>query len=235
MAIATAGKPAPRPRRVSDRWEEGDETAEDFRQRFGFRGVEFGNWVRQAERAGYIEKLACDLDELAQRLGIKPHMIGATGHTRALSLGLGARGRNPHAAGHYEPKTHAINLVRHGLGGPFVHEWGHAIDFTIGNGKFWSQGPEFTDAIEFCPSYFSKLCQMNMPCRPGGRKDGYWTRPEEVFARSFEAMVLLDCKPIAGFIVDRDRLPQGAEAKRLANIVRPVYEKAMKSYTHSLS
>ena len=234
MRLATAGKPAPHPRRSSDRWspEDGDPETDEFRKQFGFRGVEYGNWVRLDERASYIGKLTSDLNALAAGLQIEPEIIGSIGHKRPLALGLGARGRNPHASGHYEPSTHCANLVRGGLGRAFTHEWGHAIDYTVGEGKFWSHGPLWQKAVESCPQYLAWSRQRNMPSRKGGRPDGYWTKPQELFARAFEAFVIVDAGAIRGFHGNRESQPQGAEAEYLASVIRPLFRKAVKSYTH---
>ena len=235
MRLATAGKPAPHPRRSSDRWspEDGDPETDEFRKQFGFRGVEYGNCVRLDERASYIGKLTSDLNALAAGLQIEPEIIGSIGHKRPLALGLGARGRNPHASGHYEPSTHCANLVRGGLGRAFTHEWGHAIDYTVGEGKFSSHGPLWQKAVESCPQYLAWSRQRNMPSRRGGRPQTDTGRSLRNFLLGlFEAFVIVDAGAIRGFHGNRKSVCPGAEAEYLASVIRPLFRKAVKSYTH---
>lgn len=119
-----------------------DVSAEEFRKTFGFRGVEFGNWVSQGknlrERQGMINAAYDSLMDLATILKIAPEAISLNG---SLGLGLGSRGFG-NAAAHYEPSNIVINLTKTKGAGSLAHEWFHAMDNyfqlergTIGKGR----------------------------------------------------------------------------------------------------
>lgn len=108
---------------------EKDVTPEMFSEAFGFRGVEFGNWVKQGkngkERQGLLNQAYDALHDLAKIIGIPPKAISLNGE---LGLGLGSRGRGGNAAAHYEPGNIVINLTKTQGAGALAHEWFHALD-----------------------------------------------------------------------------------------------------------
>ena len=232
MALTTAGKPAPNARRKTDRWEVGEEYAEEFRQRWGWRGLEFGNWVRLNERSNYLKGLSHEFTNIAKGFGIEESQLGHIPGREPLSLGLGARGQGRRRIiGHYEPGGHVINLVRNSRGRALVHEWGHALDCVAGqatgSGQYWSLGPEWAEAIGSTPEYRKVSAQRNMPSRVGGRKDGYWTREVEYFARAFEVWAdrRIDKKPLSKAI------PDGTEADHLCKVIDRVFAEVFSGRT----
>ena len=112
---------------LPDRRNGKDVGAEDFRKAFGFRGVEFGNWVTGQERQNHVNAAFDALHDLAEKLNIPPEGISLGGK---LGLAFGARGRGRHAA-HYEPSNNVINLTKTKGDGSVAHEWGHAVDYTL--------------------------------------------------------------------------------------------------------
>lgn len=104
-----------------------DVSAEDFRQKFGFRGVEFGNWVTGGERQTHVNLAYDSLMDFAEVLGIPPKAVSLGGR---LGLAFGSRGRGRHAA-HFEPTNDVINLTRTSGDGSVAHEWGHAFDYLL--------------------------------------------------------------------------------------------------------
>ena len=117
-----------RPRTGADHRRGQDATPEMFMGTFGFRGVEFGNWVSQgasqAERQGMLNAAYDALMDLANVVGIPPNAISLNG---TLGLGLGSRGHGWGSA-HYEPDTIVINLTKTRGAGSLAHEWFHALD-----------------------------------------------------------------------------------------------------------
>jgi len=105
-----------------------DVGAEEFREAFGFRGVEFGLWVKQGkntkERQGMINAAYDALLDLSAILNIPPKAISFNGH---LGLGFGSRGHGS-AAAHFEPGKFVINLTKTKGAGSLAHEWFHALD-----------------------------------------------------------------------------------------------------------
>lgn len=117
-----------RPRTGKDYRNGKDVDAESFKDTFGFRGVEFGNWVKQGknakERQGMINLAYDALMDLAEIVGIPPKAISLNG---SLGLGFGSRGSGS-ASAHFESGLLVINLTKTRGAGTFAHEWFHAVD-----------------------------------------------------------------------------------------------------------
>ncbi|MEX2964740.1 LPD1 domain-containing protein, partial [Microbulbifer sp. TYP-18] len=109
----------------------GDEDVEPqaFMDTFGFRGVEFGNWVRQGadgrERQGLLNQAYDALMDLAAILDVPPLALSLNG---GLGLAFGSRGKGS-ASAHFEPNTFVINLTKTKGAGTLAHEWFHALDY----------------------------------------------------------------------------------------------------------
>lgn len=117
-----------RPRTAQD-WRQGkDVTPDQFAETFGFRGVEWGNWVSQGkndkERQGMLNQAFDAMMDLADIVGIPPKAISLNG---SLGLGFGSRGSG-WASAHFEPSNLVINLTKMRGAGTFAHEWFHALD-----------------------------------------------------------------------------------------------------------
>lgn len=116
-----------RPRVGQDMRQGLDVTPEQFREAFGFRGVEFGNWVEQGRRQQDLNDAFDALMDMAAVLQLPPKAISLNGE---LGLSFGARGfggKNPVAA-HYERGKVVINLTKKSGAGSLGHEWWHAVD-----------------------------------------------------------------------------------------------------------
>lgn len=105
-----------------------DVDSKDFVEDFGFRGVEFGNWVAGDERQKSVNLAYDALHDLADTLGIPPKALSLDGK---LGLAFGARGKG-RAAAHYESGKLVINLTKLSGAGALAHEWGHAVDHYFG-------------------------------------------------------------------------------------------------------
>lgn len=105
-----------------------DVSAEDFESRFGFRGGEFGKWVKQGdgakERQFLLNNAYDALMDLSDLLGIPPKAISLEG---TLGIAFGSRGSGG-AAAHFEPSNLVINLTKTRGAGSLAHEWFHALD-----------------------------------------------------------------------------------------------------------
>lgn len=123
-----------------------DVTPEQFASSFGFRGVEFGNWVEQGRRQRNLNDAFDALMDMAAILGIPPKAISLNGE---LGLAFGARGSGgvSPAAAHYEPGKMVINLTKMNGAGSLGHEWWHALDnyFSRLRGK---AGDNMTEALD---------------------------------------------------------------------------------------
>ena len=98
--------------------------ADEFRETFGFRGVEFGNWMTQADRAKALNECYDALMDLADVCGVSPKALSLDGK---LAMAFGARGGGRFNA-HYEPGKVVINMTKTRGAGSLAHEWFHAVD-----------------------------------------------------------------------------------------------------------
>ncbi len=103
----------------------------DFLQELGFRAVEFGNWVGDAERQQHLDMTYNSMRDLANVLGIDKKDVSLDGR---LALAFGSRGQGGLSAGaaHYEPFREVINLTKMHGAGCLAHELGHALDDSLG-------------------------------------------------------------------------------------------------------
>ena len=196
---------------------EGDVTPQLFTDMFGFRGVQFGNYVEGGRRQKDLNDSFDALMDLADAVDVPPKALALDG---TLGLAFGARGRGGRsaAAAHYEPDQVVINLTKTAGPGSLAHEWLHALDNNFGTragGRFltdttrpgegmrpevaqaWRQVTEAIDRSEFSPRSREFDASRSKP---------YWSQPIEKAARAFERYV-------------HDRLAfQGFENDYLVNI-----------------
>ena len=104
-------------------------TADELMQEFGFRAVEFGNWLPNDERQDVIDFAYDSFDQLAEALEVPRKAIGLNGQ---LAIAFGSRGHGGQnaALAHYEPLRKVINLTRLKGAGCLAHEWFHAFDHS---------------------------------------------------------------------------------------------------------
>lgn len=98
---------------------------QDFLDVFGFKGLEFGNWVNQTERQENMNLAYDSLMDMADLTGFTPKALGLM---QRLGFAIGSRGTNPRAAAHFEPGNNVINLTKTKGNGTVGHEWFHALD-----------------------------------------------------------------------------------------------------------
>lgn len=110
---------------------EGDVTPEKFSDAFGFRGVQFGNYVEGPRRQSDLNRAYDSLMDMADVLKVPAKALSLNGR---LGLAFGARGKGGKnaAAAHYEPGEVAINLTKGHGAGSLAHEWFHALDNYFG-------------------------------------------------------------------------------------------------------
>lgn len=133
------------PRRTSDIFTPEMNGPAMFKVHFGFRGIEFGNWVEDHIGVAHLNNAAKALVDLAELLGVSHEKLGL-GNELALAFGARGKGR---ALGHYESGYNVINLTKErGSLGILAHEWFHAYDCYLKNkiapeyGGFLTAGSE---------------------------------------------------------------------------------------------
>lgn len=121
--------------RSGEDWRHGrDVTGDDLMATFGFRAVEFGNWLPQDERQDVVNMAYDSFADLAQALDLPPEAISLD-HTLAIAFGSRGHGGQHAALAHYEPARVVINLTRMKGAGTLAHEWTHAWDHHMGHGE----------------------------------------------------------------------------------------------------
>jgi len=221
-------KAANSPRVGKDHRNGGDVTPEAFAETFGFRGVQFGNYVEQGRRQQDLNNAYDGLMDLAGILNIPAKALSLNGE---LGLAFGARGKggkNP-AKAHYEGSNIVINLTKKAGAGSLAHEWFHSLDNYFGRarggkptGKFATDGqpdaavrPEVVDAFRNIRQTVNRIRLRERSERLDRvRTKTYWATDIEMTARAFESYVIEKLKD------------QNASNDYLANIVSEDYWKA---------
>ena len=189
-----------------------DVTPEMFTEAFGFRGVEFGNWVENDRRQQDLNNAYDALMDMAAILDINPKAISLNGE---LGLAFGARGKggvNP-ASAHYEPDKVVINLTKMNGAGSLGHEWLHALDNMFGKNArsvmasnspdvtlryFTDKGqligdmrPEIVDAFAGIKRAILKTKMFERSQKlDKTRSKPYWSTIPEMYARAFEKYLI---------------------------------------------
>ncbi|ELM5566267.1 hypothetical protein Q2589_004581 [Salmonella enterica] len=138
---------------------EGDVTPEKFSDAFGFRGVQFGNYVEGPRRQSDLNRAYDSLMDMADVLKVPAKALSLNGR---LGLAFGARGKGGKnaAAAHYEPGEVAINLTKGHGAGSLAHEWFHALDNYFGQYDAAREG-EITSGDKFMTSNNKRWPQWN--------------------------------------------------------------------------
>lgn len=193
---------------------EGDVTPEAFSDAFGFRGVQFGNYVEGPRRQSDLNRAYDSLMDMADVLKVPAKALSLNGR---LGLAFGARGKGGKnaAAAHYEPDQVAINLTKGNGAGSLAHEWFHALDNYFGqhdiakdgnvvsgdnfmtrwNGKAYASAEhpvrrEVHDAFKGVVNAVNKSGMVDRARRLDEvRSKPYWSTDIEMAARAFERYV----------------------------------------------
>lgn len=204
-----------------------DVTEKEFMDSFGFRGVEFGNWVTNAERQPYLNTTYDALMDLCAILGLPSRAVSLDGR---LGLSFGGRGQGG-AMAHYETGRAVINLTRTKGAGAIAHEWFHALDNYLehsagGKGSSFAteSGERSTVRAELAAAFRGLVDTMEasdyharsrrLDHHARGKKKPYWATSAEEAARAFEAYVYdkLDARSARSpMLVDRMGAPYGIE------------------------
>jgi hypothetical protein len=177
-------------------------TPQEFNDVFGFRGVEFGNWVEQGRRQSDLNEAYDALMDLSKALALPPAALSLNGE---LGLAFGARGRGgvDPAKAHYEAGHVVINLTKEKGAGSLAHEWWHALDnYLVRTHKpqsplgFVSENLRAVNLRHALQESFVQVMEQirlsNLPARSAKmdehRSSAYWATPIEMSARCFEGI-----------------------------------------------
>ena len=181
-----------------------DVTPESFNV-FGFRGVQFGNYVNAAERQQSLNEAYDALMDLAKVLGISPKAISLNGE---MGIAFGARGNGGKgaASAHYEPGQIVINLTKNKGAGSLAHEWFHAVDnyfsrirgyksnYITEHPIAYNKPTVRPEVIEAFGEVMKAIKQTKLKDRSllldKTRSTPYWSTSVEMAARSFENYII---------------------------------------------
>jgi len=181
-------------------------TPEELMIQFGFRGIQFGNYLPQKERVSFVSNTHYAFTMLSELLGIPKKWIGAGD----LGLSFGARGHG-FASAHYEPEQRVINLTRFNGAGCISHEWCHSLDSRLMKKYVGTEGTlsdylvkmpngfrlgtkndksliAFMEIVKACTEYSDYTTNARNISRQS-RAPKYWDKPCELVARAFESYV----------------------------------------------
>lgn len=125
-----------------------DISADDLIKTFGFKGVNFGNWMKtpsaRAEAQLHLNHAYDAMLDLSEIMGVPAKAMSLNG---LLGLAVGAQGHGGMAAAHFVPGVNEINLTRTGGAGSLAHEWAHAMDhyFAVQAGLATRSEPFLTE------------------------------------------------------------------------------------------
>jgi len=182
----------------------------EVRERFNFYGVKTGRWVTQKEQETAAVHFYDALCDLMMILGVPEDVISLRG-TLALHYGTGGR---PGVSAHYSPAEHAFALAKNAGPGSIAHEWFHAFDHYIADKVFedipsrcFASSAWLGDATpvvhplnDLLARCFNAVILDEAGQSPSplfvasARQDKqrgilYYSQPEEMCARAFEAFV----------------------------------------------
>ena len=181
-------------------------TPEELMSHFGFRGIQFGNYLPQKERVSFVSNTHYAFAMLSELLGIPKKWIGGGD----LGLSFGARGHG-FASAHYEPEQRVINLTRFNGAGSIAHEWMHSLDARLMKKHVGEEGllsdyllkrrngfnfdtksgksfRAFVEIVKVCTEDSEYVSNARHISRQS-RAPKYWDKPCELVARAFEAYV----------------------------------------------
>ena len=180
----------------------------EFTTRFGFRGVQFGNWVEESRRLNDLTDTSQALFDLASVLGWEEGSLSLGGR---LALAFGARGRGGRAGvrAHYEGSQRVIAISKTLGPGTLAHEWFHGLDHntavwrkidetrfaTEGDGDAYRTGRMQPLADALCTYgaavHWSKMRRRSQELdRRRPKSKPYWATTRELAARGFEAWIV---------------------------------------------
>lgn len=207
---------------------------------FNLYSIEFGNWLNQSERLGFMYASMVTLRDMAAVVGIRQDQMGLK---KTLSLAFGSRGRGGRAAAFYQPRYQVINLTKTMGPGTLCHEYAHAIDFYLGRHSGWvstRKQPDYSGKRQgTTPWLFENVLDgvlWNDDDTPSSyqfwisRQSDYYNRRTEIFARICEVYFMEGFKSkgikntwgVDGYRVD---LPDKKLVAKVAGNLRKIFQK----------
>ena len=207
---------------------------------FDLYSIEFGNWLNQEQRLGFMYASLVTLRDMAAVIGIRQDQMGMR---KTLSLAFGARGRGGRAAAFYQPHYQLINLTKTHGPGTLCHEYGHAVDFYLGahsGGRSIRKQPDYSGKRKDSSAWLMESILDGVLWNDDGspstyqkwldKESDYYNRRTEIFARICEVFFLEGFKSkgikntwgVAGYSRD---LPDKNLVKKVSGNLRKLFKK----------
>ena len=106
-----------------------DVTVANIQDKFCYKSVLFGNYVKDTEAAHHVESFIGSMYDLEEALGADICGLNKLG---GLSIAFGGYGRGKALATYHSDKR-LINLTKNNGDGSVAHEWGHYLDNVLAN------------------------------------------------------------------------------------------------------
>ena len=177
---------------------------------FGFRTIEIGRWVTKQEQqlaANLFFDALCDLMDILQ----VPKQVISLNSSLALSFGKGGQ---KYACAHYNSAKRQLALAKNAGGGALAHEWFHGFDHFITT-RFLKSAQRHNFASEIWLKHNDiqehplnrclQDCYQHIFLKPNSdqlsdlfvnsvavdktMKGFYYSKPQEISARAFEAFI----------------------------------------------
>lgn len=187
-----------------------DVSFSDIIKVFGFKSAQVGNWVNKEEQQIAANLFFDAFSDLMDILSVPEQVISLNG-TLSLSFGVGG---NKHASAHYNSAKRQLALAKNAGAGALAHEWFHAFDHFI-TARFLqsSEVHQFASELWLNNSPVKKhpindyleQCYQHIFLKPNSDelsllfeksvaadkavKAFYYSRPQEICARAFEAFI----------------------------------------------
>lgn len=195
-------------------WREGrNVNADDLIQTFGFRAIEFGNWLPQNERQQVLNMAYDSLRDLSCALDLPPQAL-SLGNSYALAFGSRGTGGTNAALAHHEPARRVINMTRMNGAGCLAHEWMHALDWHLGNLVDFGCAASELDAKE-------QSAPMERLLRSLKQRD---STPDEIRERAKKESES-GCTSAISWLHERDPKARELLAQKLADLLKVEYAK----------
>lgn len=201
-----------------------DETPDKIRDLYNIKGIEFGNWTSQEDRANYLLGILTSFYDLQKLLGFSTYQMGLGGK---LSVCFGSRGVKG-AIAYFQSNTYLINMNRHHRGDfdketptesrrksyleamqfsgiqAFSHEYGHALDFFFpseykrsaakNKGDYSNESTVSQKINLLIDKIADTAAYKRMENADKGKAQPYYANRTEIFARLFEKWVIVKMK-----------------------------------------
>lgn len=114
--------------RIGKKHREDDLTVDQFMEKLKFKGIEFGNWVKQEERQQFLNSVYDGYADLMEIIGFSVEMSSLE---NKLGIAFGSRGTSK-ASAHFDSSRSLIHITKTKAIGSLAHEYAHALDHFLG-------------------------------------------------------------------------------------------------------